>query len=54
MSKVACSSEIHRYTSGLSCFNNFFIANRTAGLYNGLHAGIEKHLQAIGKGEEGV
>ena len=52
--EVALLSQVHGDSRLAGSLNNFLIADGTTGLNNRAHTSVGKHLETIGKGEEGI
>ena len=52
--EVTGSRHVHRDASGLCRFDRLVVADRSTGLNDSFHAGIDQHLEAVSKREECV
>ena len=52
--EVARTGEVHRDARGLRRFDGLGVADGSAGLDDGLDAGVDEDLKAVGEGEERV
>ena len=54
MSEVTVTGEDHGHVGGVGGSDDFFVADRAAGLDAGGGASIDGGLEAVGEGEHGV